>query len=191
MILALSSRSVLLVSLRYQITILWIVYIELVILTKRLNLETKHHLTKNYYHPVLDLWSLIYKHFSNQRPSSASYSLERLRNENEDKTKTQMTQSFNQYSENETKIWHQNILNQFNRVSSSCLRSHFVISLLNGSLKRALTGEKKRHVFEIPCEMQRGLDLLHPDYRKERNKSRRWGNSFGVWRHSATKRKWR
>ena len=29
---------------------------------------------------------------------------ERLRNENEDKTKTQMTQSFNQYSENETKI---------------------------------------------------------------------------------------
>ena len=37
--------------------------------------------------------------------------LERLRNENEDKTKTQMTQSFNQYSENETKIWRQNILN--------------------------------------------------------------------------------
>ena len=30
--------------------------------------------------------------------------IERLRNENEDKTKTQMTQSFNQYSENETKI---------------------------------------------------------------------------------------
>ena len=43
--------------------------------------------------------------------------------------KTQMTQSFNQYSENETKIWSQNILNQFNRFSSSCLRSHFVISL--------------------------------------------------------------
>ena len=42
--------------------------------------------------------------------------LERLRNENEDKAKTQMTQSFNQYSENETKIWRQNILNQFNRV---------------------------------------------------------------------------
>ena len=38
---------------------------------------------------------------------------------------------FNQYSENETKIWRQNILNQFNRVSSSCLRSHFVISLLS------------------------------------------------------------
>ena len=52
--------------------------------------------------------------------------LERLRNEKKDKTKTQMTQSFNQ---NETKIWRQNILNQFNRVSSSCLRSHFVISL--------------------------------------------------------------
>ena len=41
-----------------------------------------------------------------------------------------MTQSFNQYSENETKIWRQSILNQFNRVSLSCLRSHFVISLL-------------------------------------------------------------
>ena len=35
--------------------------------------------------------------------------LERLRNENEDKTKTQMTQSFNEYSENETKIWRQNM----------------------------------------------------------------------------------
>ena len=59
--------------------------------------------------------------------------IERLRNENEGQTKTQMTQSFNQYSENETKIWHQNILNQFNRASSSCLRSHFVISLLLNS----------------------------------------------------------
>ena len=54
----------------------------------------------------------------------------RLRNKNEDKTKTQMTQSFNQYSEKETKIWHQNISDQYNRVSSSCLRSHFIISLL-------------------------------------------------------------
>ena len=60
--------------------------------------------------------------------------LEKLRNKNEDKTKTQMTQSFDQYSEDETKIWRQNILNQFNLVSSSCLRSHFVISLL--SIKR-------------------------------------------------------
>ena len=57
-------------------------------------------------------------------------SIERLRNENKDKMKTQMTQSFNQYSENETKIWRQNILTQFNRVSSSRLRSHFVISLM-------------------------------------------------------------
>ena len=31
--------------------------------------------------------------------------IERLRNENVDKAKTQMTESFNQYSENETKIW--------------------------------------------------------------------------------------
>ena len=38
--------------------------------------------------------------------------------------------SFNQYSENETKIWRQNILNQFSRVSPSYLRSHFVISLM-------------------------------------------------------------
>ena len=45
-----------------------------------------------------------------------------------------MTQSFNQYSENETKIWCQNILNQFNRVSLSCLRSHFVISLISMNL---------------------------------------------------------
>ena len=45
------------------------------------------------------------------------------------RTKTQMTQSFSQYSENESKIWPQNILNHFNRVSSSCLRSHFVSSL--------------------------------------------------------------
>ena len=59
------------------------------------------------------------------------HSLERLRNENEGKTKTQMAQSFNQYSENETKIWHQNILNQFSHLSSSCLGSHFVISLLS------------------------------------------------------------
>ena len=54
--------------------------------------------------------------------------IERLRNENENKTETQMTQSFNQYSENETKIWRQSIPTQFSYVSSSCLRSHFVIS---------------------------------------------------------------
>ena len=56
-----------------------------------------------------------------------SSSIERLQNENEDKTKTQ---SFNQYSGNETNIWCQNIINQFNRVSSSCLCSHFIISLM-------------------------------------------------------------
>ena len=63
---------------------------------------------------------------------SVSHSLiERLRNEGQDKTKTQMTQSFNQYSEKETKIWRQNIPNRFNRVSSSCLHSHFVMSLIS------------------------------------------------------------
>ena len=40
---------------------------------------------------------------------AVSEAIERLRNENEDKTKTQMTQSFNQDYENETKIWCQNI----------------------------------------------------------------------------------
>ena len=32
----------------------------------------------------------------------------------------------------------------------------------------ALAGEAKRLVFQIPCEMQRSLDLLCPDYTKER-----------------------
>ena len=54
----------------------------------------------------------------------------RLRNENEDKTKTQVTQSLNQYSEKEGKIWLQNISNHVS-VSSSCLRSYFVISLID------------------------------------------------------------
>ena len=44
-------------------------------------------------------------------------------NGNEDKTKTEITQSFYQYSENETEIWRQNILNQFNRVSSFSFRN--------------------------------------------------------------------
>ena len=56
--------------------------------------------------------------------------VERLRNENEGKTKTQMMESFNQYSENETEVWRQNILNQFNRVSSSFFVLHFVITLI-------------------------------------------------------------
>ena len=55
------------------------------------------------------------------------------------RTKTQMTQSCNQYSEIETKIWRQNILNQFNRVSSSCLRSHFVISLIKSLRQKCLS----------------------------------------------------
>ena len=38
-----------------------------------------------------------------------SEAIERLRNENDDKTKTQMTQSFDQDYENETTIWCQNI----------------------------------------------------------------------------------
>ena len=62
------------------------------------------------------------------------HKIERLRNENDDKTKTQMMQSLNQCSENETKNWHQNILNQFNCMSSSCLRSHFVISLITNAV---------------------------------------------------------
>ena len=70
-----------------------------------------------------------------------SAEIERLRNENEDKTKTQ---SFNQYSGNETKIRRQNIPNQFNRVSSSCLRSHFVISPIPQHDQRNFTGDPTR-----------------------------------------------
>ena len=44
--------------------------------------------------------------------------LDGLQNENEEKRKTLMTQSFNHYSENETEAWRQNILNQFSPVSS-------------------------------------------------------------------------
>ena len=53
-----------------------------------------------------------------------------------------------------------------------------------------LAGETKRRVFKIPSEMQRGLDLLRPDYTKERNKLER-GHSFGVWCHTVTKLKGR
>ena len=67
----------------------------------------------------------------NQCNSVISDILERLRNENEDETKAQMTQSFSQYSENEAKIWGQNILNQFNRVSSSlCYLQQYTCLLL-------------------------------------------------------------
>ena len=37
----------------------------------------------------------------------------------------------------------------------------------------ALAGKTKRRVFHIPCEMQRGRDLLSPDYTKERSKRER------------------
>ena len=46
-------------------------------------------------------------------------SVERLQNGNEEKTKTQMTQ----YSKNGAKIWRQNNLNEFNRVSSFSFRN--------------------------------------------------------------------
>ena len=54
----------------------------------------------------------------------------------------------------------------------------------------ALAGETKRRIFQIPCEMQRGLNLLRPDYIKWRSKRER-DHSFAVWHHSTTKRKWR
>ena len=73
-------------------------------------------------------WILI---LSQGRDVSFLMKLERLRNENEDKTKKQMKQLFNQCSENETKIWRQSILHQFNRKSLSCLRSNFIIPLLS------------------------------------------------------------
>ena len=84
------------------------------------------------YRPISLISSImnLFEGVIEQRLRSHLEQIERLQNENEDKTKTQMMQSFNQYSENETKIWRQNILNQFNRVSSSCFPSHFVISLI-------------------------------------------------------------
>ena len=83
--------------------------------------------------------------------------IERLRTESKDKRKTQMTQSFNQYSENETKIWRQNILNQFNGVSSSSLRSHFVISLTR-ALRRDFLSEGRIHSVS---SVYGNLDNLH------------------------------
>ena len=37
--------------------------------------------------------------------------------------------------------------------------------------QEALAEEMKWHIFQILCEMQRGLDLFLPDYKKEREKS--------------------
>ena len=51
-----------------------------------------------------------------------------------------------------------------------------------------LAGEMKRRVFQIPSEMQHGLNSLSLDYTKEGNKRER-GLSFGLWCHGATKRK--
>ena len=45
-------------------------------------------------------------------------------------------------------------------------RSEYLLCWYQG----ALAGETKRRVFQIPCEMQRSLDLLRPDYTEERNK---------------------
>ena len=67
-------------------------------------------------------------------------SLERLR---EDKTKTQMTQSFHQYSEDETKIWRQNILNQFNRVSSFSFRNLSITEKLLSKEFHCRTADQK------------------------------------------------
>ena len=44
-----------------------------------------------------------------------------------------------------------------------------------GQMQGASAGKTKRHVFQITCEMQPGLDLLRPDYRKERNKQEQGG----------------
>ena len=65
----------------------------------------------------------------------------------ETRTKTQMTQSFNQYSENETKIWRKNILNQFNRVFSFSFRN--LSNKINRSKKmqESPTGNQALEVF--------------------------------------------
>ena len=59
--------------------------------------------------------------------------------------------------------------------------SHQETSLAYSWYRGALVGETKRRVFQIPCKMQRGLDLLRSDYTKERNK-RECDHDFGVWR---------
>ena len=56
--------------------------------------------------------------------------------------------------------------------------------------QEALAGRQNGSFFRLECEMLRGLDLLPQDYTEKRNKRER-GHSFGVWRHNATKRKWR
>ena len=48
-------------------------------------------------------------------------------------------------------------------------------------------GETERPVFQILCEMQRGLDLLRPDYTKERGTSENETIVLGF----DTERKWR
>ena len=73
-----------------------------------------------------------------------------------------------------------------------------VIKVMNQPLNYALAalnqgasaGEMKRRIFQILCKVQRGLHLLRPNYTKERKKQE-WGHSLAVWRHSATKTKWR
>ena len=46
--------------------------------------------------------------------------------------------------------------------------------------------ETKGLVFPIPCEMQRGVDFLHPDYPKERENDQ--GHSFGILCDSAKRK---
>ena len=41
-------------------------------------------------------------------------------------------------------------------------------TLIKGQRQKALADETKRRVFQIPCEMQRGLDLLPPNYKREK-----------------------
>ena len=80
-------------------------------------------------------------------------------------------------------------------MKSTCWDTHATDSIIKSGQKDteasidegALAGEMKQFVFQIPCEMQPCLNLLRPNYTKERNKRER-GHSFVVWRHSATKR---
>ena len=75
-----------------------------------------HEIMREFAHEFVDEFCANFVH-EFKHECIVLFLIDKLRNEKEDKMKTQMMQSFNQYSENETKIWQQNILNQFNHVS--------------------------------------------------------------------------
>ena len=63
-----------------------------------------------------------------------------------------------------------------------------VIHPIQSCEQGASAGEMKRRVFQIPCDMQRSLDLLSPDYATEKNNRERgqiFGSATTKWRQGA------